>query len=398
MSPTKRPRAEASALARSVEALNQTVWHTRGIRYDDAAVQRGRPEPADDLRTPFQSDKERIVLSKAFRRLKHKTQVFWTPRNDHFRTRLTHTIEVAQTARTLGSLLGLNADLVEAISYGHDVGHGPFGHAGERAIKDWIDRFLAEESERPDQERDPDLRRGTITLTFNHHAWAHKLLQEHEELPFADPGTPRGLNLTNHVASGIAHPSLENASLLEAQVVGAADDLVWINHDEDDFRQAGFALRAAAFNAIRAFGSTRNERMQWALRTIQTESESDGTRVVLGDELASAVAAVTIEHHRVYDEDQMWQHHEKGARTVIHALLDFYATSDPDFIEATLRRLTGRGSRGAGGTDDISFLQRWRAGAPRVQSAIEHVAKMSDTFALDLYRYVYSPETVDYYF
>src|ERR1017187_9863218 len=107
-------------LAESVKKRNDTVFHPSGIKYNHAGTSRDRFEAGEPLANPFQIDKARIVMCKAFRRLKHKTQVFWSPRNDHFRTRLTHTIELAQTADLIGSLLGLNTDLIEAIAFGHD--------------------------------------------------------------------------------------------------------------------------------------------------------------------------------------------------------------------------------------------------------------------------------------
>src|SRR5213595_1560191 len=163
------------------------------------------PEPDSPLRTPFQRDRDRIVHSKAFRRLKHKTQVFISPEGDHFRVRLTHTLEVAQIARTAARALRLNEDLTEAIALGHDLGHTPFGHLGEEALQPFLDR--------PFRHNEQSLR--VVDHLENHGA---------------------GLNLTWEVRDGILNHtwSMPQPSTLEAQVVRFADRIAYVNHDVDD--------------------------------------------------------------------------------------------------------------------------------------------------------------------
>lgn len=178
---------------------------------ENAQNSRERAEAPCDMRTDFQRDRDRILHSKAFRRLKHKTQVFIAPEGDHYRTRLTHTLEVAQIARTIARALSLNEDLTEAIALGHDLGHTPFGHAGERALADACKDILPEDE-----------------ITFEHNQQSVRIV-EHLENNY------RGLNLTKEVRDGILnHPSRCMPFTLEGKVVRLADKIAYINHDIDD--------------------------------------------------------------------------------------------------------------------------------------------------------------------
>jgi dGTPase len=170
---------------------------------------RERPEEEDDLRTCFMRDRDRIVHCKAFRRLKHKTQVFLSPEGDHYRTRLTHTLEVSQIARTIARSMNLNEDLTEAIALGHDLGHTPFGHAGERAL------------------------RAASGRSFDHNEQSLRIVRRLEK-------DGRGLNLTREVMDGIlCHTGPKEADTLEGQIVRISDRIAYINHDIDDAIRAG---------------------------------------------------------------------------------------------------------------------------------------------------------------
>jgi dGTPase len=190
-----------------------------------SAESKGRlkPEEKCPIRTDFQRDRDRIIHSKAFRRLKHKTQVFIDPEEDHYRTRLTHTLEVAQIARSIARALRLNEDLTEAIALGHDLGHTPFGHAGERALDAIYREFIPEGH-------------------FCHYEQSLRVVDFLER-------DGQGLNLTHEVREGIVHHSKGNSDLtfddtsnngtLEGQVVRVADRIAYINHDIDDAIRAG---------------------------------------------------------------------------------------------------------------------------------------------------------------
>src|SRR5438045_7446515 len=179
-----------------------------------------RPEPEDDVRPAFQRDRDRIIHCKAFRRLKDKTQVFFAPAGDHYRTRLTHTLEVSQIARTIAKVLRLHEELTEAIALGHDLGHTPFGHAGERVLD------------------------GLMPGGFNHYEQSLRIIDVLEN-------DGRGLNLSWEVRDGIAHhskgkqgspvgvdPSKRSATL-EGQIMRVADLIAYVNHDIDDAIRAG---------------------------------------------------------------------------------------------------------------------------------------------------------------
>ncbi|MDH7479984.1 MAG: deoxyguanosinetriphosphate triphosphohydrolase [Syntrophomonadaceae bacterium] len=179
---------------------------------------RGRREPEEPcpVRTAFQRDRDRIIHSKAFRRLKHKTQVFIAPEGDHYRTRLTHTLEVAQIARTVARALRLNEDLTEAIALGHDLGHTPFGHAGEGALNE------------------------VYPPGFRHNEQSLRTVDELEVTDFR-----RGLNLTWEVRDGILrHTGPELPCTLEGRIVSICDRIAYINHDIDDALRAGIIRKS----------------------------------------------------------------------------------------------------------------------------------------------------------
>ncbi len=221
---------------------------------------RQRPEPPDSVRTAFQRDRDRILHSKAFRRLKHKTQVFIDPEEDHFRTRLTHTLEVAQIARTIARALRLNEDLTEAIALAHDLGHPPFGHAGEEALDAVYREYV------------PD-------AGFRHYEQSLRvveLLEEHGGHP--------GLNLTWEVRNGIAHHSkgrkdlsdttAERASTLEGKVVRIADRVAYVNHDIDDAVRAGILTVAdLPTDVLAILGTTHSDRIATMVTDIVEHSD-----------------------------------------------------------------------------------------------------------------------------
>ena len=185
---------------------------SRYASFSDESLGRDRPEEQCEMRTIYQRDRDRILHCKAFRRLKHKTQVFLAPTGDHYRTRLTHTLEVSQIARSISRALRLNEDLTEAIALGHDLGHTPFGHAGERTLNE------------------------ICPLGFSHYKQSIRVVELLEK-------DGRGLNLTKEVRDGIVnHRTSGNPSTLEGKVVRLSDKIAYINHDIDD------AIRAKIFS------------------------------------------------------------------------------------------------------------------------------------------------------
>jgi len=242
------------------EDLERRERDTLAPQAAKSAASRGRlrPEAEDDVRPAFQRDRDRIIHCKAFRRLKHKTQVFFAPTGDHYRTRLTHTLEVSQIARTIAKVLRLHEELTEAIALGHDLGHTPFGHAGERVI----DRLMPG--------------------GFNHYEQSLRIIDllENER---------RGLNLTWEVRDGIAKhskgksgspvgmPDALRASTLEGQIMRVADLIAYVNHDIDDAVRAGL-LRAEDVpgDLVRALGSTSSARIATLVKDVVAETVAGG--------------------------------------------------------------------------------------------------------------------------
>ena len=210
-----------------------------------AADTRGRelPEAPDDIRTDFQRDRDRIIHCRAFRRLKHKTQVFLIPHSDHYRTRLTHTLEVSQISRTVARALGLNEDLTEAIALGHDLGHTPFGHDGERALNE------------------------IMPGGFSHNMQGKRVVQVIEK-------DGRGLNLTAEVVDGIqGHSTSGGASLpftREGMVVRLCDKIAYINHDiEDAIRGGVLSQNDLPEFPVKVLGATKSARITTMVRSIK---------------------------------------------------------------------------------------------------------------------------------
>jgi dGTPase len=213
--------------------------------FADASKGRDRDEPQDPLRTVWQRDRDRIMHAKAFRRLKHKTQVFLAPQGDHYRVRLTHTLDVGQIARTVARALRLNEDLTEAIALGHDLGHTPFGHLGEQALSPLLDR------------------------PFRHSEQSLRVVEYLEN-------DGRGLNLTWEVRDGILHHpwSMPSPSTLEAQIVRFADRIAYLNHDVDDAVRAGvLTVKELPQGPLGTLGVTHSERINTLVTDLVASSD-----------------------------------------------------------------------------------------------------------------------------
>jgi len=241
------------------EQLEREVLSPRAVR---AAETKGRDrhESPDHIRTVFQRDRDRILHCKSFRRLKHKTQVFLAPQGDHYRVRLTHTLDVSQIARTCARALRLNEDLTEAIALGHDLGHTPFGHLGEQALTPFLDS------------------------PFRHNEQSLRIV-EHLENDGA------GLNLTWEVRDGIVHHpwSTPMPSTLEAQLVRFADRIAYINHDIDDSVRAGVLDEdELPVDAVKVLGPTHSDRIDTLVSDLVAQSD-DRDEVRLSPEVFGAL-------------------------------------------------------------------------------------------------------------
>jgi len=229
------------------EELEEMSLSPHAMRSRDSRG-RGRPEALCPVRTCYQRDRDRIIHSKAFRRLKHKTQVFVIPEGDHFRTRLTHTLEVSQIARTIARALRLNEDLTEAIALGHDLGHTPFGHGGEEALREVLAQV------------DPP-------RTFDHNVQSLRVVDVLER--------GEGLNLTWEVRDGILnHTGDLEPGTLEGKVVKISDRVAYINHDIDDALRGGILHEEdLPRDCIEVLGSRHSDRIDTMVRDVISSSQ-----------------------------------------------------------------------------------------------------------------------------
>jgi dGTPase len=262
------------SLREQLEAREREVLAPQAARSADSRG-RLRPEAEDEVRPAFQRDRDRIIHCKAFRRLKHKTQVFFAPAGDHYRTRLTHTLEVSQIARTIAKVLRLHEELTEAIALGHDLGHTPFGHAGERVIDT------------------------LMPGGFNHYEQSLRIvdLLEHDG---------QGLNLTWEVRDGIAKhskgksgapvgmPPALRASTIEGQIMRVADLIAYVNHDIDDAIRAGL-LKAEDLpqDLVAVLGASSSARIGTLVKDVVTETLAGGlAEIRMSEAILQAVLAL----------------------------------------------------------------------------------------------------------
>jgi dGTPase len=268
-----------------------------------------RPESDCGLRTPFQRDRDRIVHCKAFRRLKHKTQVFVLPRGDHYRTRLTHTLEVTQVSRTVARALSLNEDLVEAIGLGHDLGHPPFGHIGEEALDNCLtERFGA---------------------SFWHNEHSVRIVDVLER-------DGAGLNLTEPVRDGIRGHSGRAAepATLEGRIVRLVDRIAYINHDIDDAVRAGvIGQQDLPREPIEILGDTGSRRIDTLVHDLVEHSARAGD-IVQGEEIGGAMSALrAFMFERVYLGPEATREHAK-IDLVVRTLFDHFCEHPEEIPES----------------------------------------------------------------
>lgn len=307
-----------------------------------SAASRGRmrPEPECPLRTCFQRDRDRIVHCKSFRRLKQKTQVFLSPEGDHYRTRLTHTLEVSQIARTIARALRLNEDLTEAVALGHDLGHTPFGHAGERALN----RLMPN--------------------GFRHYEQSVRVVERLEN-------DGRGLNLTFEVRDGIrCHTTGQEARTMEGRIIRWADKIAYMNHDIDDAIRAGVIRESDIPRDITAvLGDTKNKRITTMVTSLIRNSPA-GVVNMDADVLEAYDALHEFMYEAVYLNDYA-KREEKKVPHLIESLFGYYVRH-PDRLPESMREIAE-----ADGKE---------------QAACDYIAGMTDRFAVDLYSNLFIPK------
>lgn len=274
---------------------------------------RDRYEPQCDIRPVYQRDRDRILHSKSFRRLKHKTQVFLTPQGDHYRTRLTHTLEVSQNARTIAKALRLNEDLVEAIALGHDLGHTPFGHAGERALN------------------------SLCSKGFAHYEQSVRVVERLEN-------GGKGLNLTYEVRDGIRnHKTSGHPSTLEGKIVRLSDKIAYINHDIDDAIRAGILVEEDIPREYReVLGYTTRERLNNMIHDIVKNSEGKPDIIMSADVEKAMLGLRKFMFDNVYTNPRA-KSEEVKAQNMLEHLFSFYKEHPEKMSEEFVDMLENRG-------------------------------------------------------
>ena len=307
-----------------------------------SAASRGRQRSEEEcpIRTPFQRDIDRIVYSKAFRRLKHKTQVFLLPEGDHYRTRMTHTLEVSRIARTIARGLALNEDLTEAIALGHDLGHTPFGHAGERLLN------------------------SIVPGGFAHFRQSLRVVERLEK-------EGAGLNLTWEVRNGIErHTGGEDAATLEGQVVRLADKIAYINHDIEDALRGGVIYPIdIPLEVSQVLGFTHGERIN-ALVVDAISASRGQDRICQSPQVGEAMAVLKEFMFANVYTNPIAKGEESKAQDMLKMLFGYYQ-KNPDELPADFQAI------------------RLEEGVDR--AVCDYIAGMTDPFAVSEYTRLFIP-------
>lgn len=340
------------------EEIERKILHSKAC-LSSKSKGRLKPEKEGDIRTCFQRDRDRIIHSKAFRRLKHKTQVFLAPRGDHYRTRLTHVLEVSQIAKTIARALRLNEDLTEAIALGHDLGHTPFGHAGE------------------------DILREIHPGGFDHYKQSLRVIDFLEK-------DGKGLNLTHEVRDGIVKHSKgkgliipesksDRAYTLEGQVVRVSDIIAYVNHDLDDAMRAGVIKKTdIPKKIVKVLGDTHAKRIDTMVKDFIYQSlNTDLEELCMSDEISYVTYMLRdFLYEAVYESDMIIKEFKK-AKKLLRDLYTYYLEHMEEVfinipIEAKLKRL---------GIESY-----------RHRMVCDFIAGMTDRFALMTYERLFLPQ------
>ncbi len=335
------------------EQLEQIERETLSPLASLSAETKGRMKPEEkcDIRTDYQRDRDRVIHSKSFRRMKHKTQVFLSPTDDHYRTRLTHVIEVAQIARTISKALMLNEDLTEAIALGHDLGHTPFGHAGEAVLND------------------------IYPGGFKHVIHSLRVVDVLEK-------GGEGLNLTYEVRDGISKHSkgmgaIDNPEYrpetMEGQVVRISDLVAYANHDLDDAIRSGIiTIDDVPKDFIRILGKTNSERINKMVTDIILETKKlDEKRVVASPEVEEAMLDLrSYLFNTVYMNEKIKNNFDK-AKKVIKELYEYFCENQEEF--------------------KIIYSRDSREGETHERAVCDFIASMTDSYAITLYERIFLP-------
>ncbi|MCI8466513.1 MAG: deoxyguanosinetriphosphate triphosphohydrolase [Lachnospiraceae bacterium] len=324
-----------------LEALEEQIFSPYASLSKDTRG-REREEPSCDIRPAYQRDRDRILHCKSFRRLKHKTQVFLSPVGDHYRTRLTHTLEVAQIARTIARSLRLNEELTEAIALGHDLGHTPFGHAGEAALN------------------------SVCTGGFAHYKQSVRVVERLEK-------NGAGLNLTWEVRDGIRnHRTSGKPSTLEGKVVRLSDKIAYINHDIDDAIRAGILTEEELpMEYTDVLGHTVRERLNTMIHSIIGESLGK-PEILMSPEVGTAMGRLrSFMFEHVYT-NSVSKEEDPRAEDLLIALFEYYMKRTEEL--------------------PAEYLLLMEQGDSKERVVCDYIAGMSDGYAIDTFMALFVPK------
>ena len=320
------------------EANEKLILSDKAMLCENSKGRKIYEEPCN-LRTDFQRDRDRIIHCRAFRRLKHKTQVFLSPESDHYRTRLTHTLEVSQIARTLSRALRLNEDLTEAIALGHDLGHTPFGHAGERAIND------------------------LVSFGFTHYEQSVRVCEKLEK-------NGKGLNLTYEVLDGILHHTKDEwASTLEGRIVRFSDRIAYINHDIEDAIRAGvISQNDLPDEIVSVLGRSKSERINTLVTSIVKNSTDD---IVMDQETEKYYVML---HNFLFEavyKNPVAKSEETKVLGIVEGLFDYYMKKPEKMPDEFIAICENEGKE---------------------RAVADYIAGMTDHYAITVYQNIYIPK------
>ncbi len=328
------------------EAFEMTHLSTYAAKSIDSKGRKMHEEECE-VRTAFQRDRDRILHSKAFRRLAHKTQVFISPEGDHYRTRLTHTLEVAQIARTIARALGYNEDLTEAIALGHDLGHTPFGHTGEHMLQELTQN------------------------DFSHNKQSLRVVEALEN-------KGQGLNLTYEVKDGILnHPTRGRPCTLEGEIVQISDKIAYINHDIDDaIRGRVLKKEDLPKECITILGESSSDRIHLLISDIIRESHQKGIIQMSGQVRVAFYSMREFLFEKVY-VGSLAKEQEDKAKQVIYQLYNYYISKVDKLPKEYIKRL------------EIGDLE--------TQIVCDYIAGMTDRYAIHTYCELFFPTSWNIY-
>ena len=311
--------------------------------FSDESKGRDREEEQCDIRTVYQRDRDRIIHSKAFRRLKHKTQVFLSPYGDHYRTRLTHTLEVAQIARTIARSLRLNEDLTEAIALGHDLGHTPFGHAGERALT------------------------SALGKPFRHNEQGVRVVEKLEK-------DGKGLNLTWEVRDGILnHKTSLTPATIEGKIVRVSDKIAYISHDIDDGIRAGILSEKSIPGKLSdVLGHNTRDRIDNLIHYV-IRASMDKTDILMSEEFRDALFDLRSFMFENLYTSKAAKGEEVKAERIVARLFEHY-NAHPEEMS-------------------LEYLRMIDQGESRETVVCDYIAGMTDNYAVMKYKDIYIPRS-----